>query len=90
MGFDPELERRYAHLDTLPNIASRLKISINTLNKWAENGRGNNFPKPVKRLGKYRLYDSRAVEEWIILWMKINKNLGNVNLPPGGKRTTNG
>ena len=86
MNTDPEIERRYAHLDTLPNIAERLKININTMNRWAERGRKLGFPEPVRRLGRYRLYNADEVEEWVVLWMKISKNLGNENLPSGRKK----
>lgn len=85
MNFNPELVERYKKLDTLPNIAERLGIDIKQMNRWAERNRKLDFPQPIKRLGKYRLYDADKVEEWVILWLKINKNLGNDNLVPGGK-----
>lgn len=78
------------HLDNLAqlgDIADELGIPRKRLARWAEPHRKIDFPKVKRQMGKYRLYDKTEVKEWVYLWMKISKNLGNKNLPPGGKST---
>ena len=87
--FNPDIVRKHDKLQTLPAIAERLDININTLNRWAEASRRNDFPEPVQRLGRYRLYDSEKVEEWVYLWLKINQNF-NGNHLPNNNRTKKG
>lgn len=79
-----ELDKRLGHLDTLANIAQDLMVEFdvtyNQLYRWSEHDRKLDFPKPVRQQGKYKLYDRREVAEWVYLWLKISKNMGNKGL----------
>lgn len=77
--FKSKLEQRYGHLETLPNIAANIGVNINTMNRWAERSRKNDFPEPIRVQGRYKLYDQDAVAEWVYLWQKINKNFGQAS-----------
>lgn len=72
--------------DHLPlrDIAEKLGVSVAKMSRWAESDRKNDFPKPVDRVGRYRLFSQKEVVAWYGKWVKISKNLGNPNL--NGKR----
>ncbi len=69
---------------TLRDIAEKLNVPLSRMERWADGKRKNDFPKPVDRVGRYRLFSQKEVTEWYSKWVKISKNLGNPNL--NGKR----
>jgi hypothetical protein len=56
-----------------------LKVSYSQLERWADKDRKIDFPEPVETLGRYRFYDKDQVIRWVILWTKLNKNMGRPN-----------
>jgi DNA-binding transcriptional MerR regulator len=67
-----------------PKLPKELNVTLRQLTEWERHRDKNDFPDPVRSMGRYRLFNESEVIEWVILWRRATKNLGN------GKRINNG
>lgn len=65
----------------LRTIVERLKhyhsdMTLERMYEWERRRATTGFPKPVTTLGRYKLFDINAVEDWYILWRRATEGLG--------------
>lgn len=53
------------------------KPSLSQLETWAEKHEKNEFPLPAKTIGRFKFYDIEEVTEWVILWHRATRHMGN-------------
>jgi hypothetical protein len=63
-----------------------INVSFRQLEEWQKKSRKNDFPEPVRTLGRFRFYNYDEVIEWITLWRRATKLMGNPEGLKNGKR----
>jgi hypothetical protein len=75
-------------VDMLPED---LNVSKRQLWEWSRRPR-NDFPKPVKTLGRFTFYSYQEVVEWVVLWRRATERIvaGHANKKVNGLRNQKG
>jgi hypothetical protein len=68
----------------LTMLAKELDVTYDSIRRWADADRNNDFPKAVESIGPVRFYERAAVERWYALYQMTNLN--NRGRKPNGAR----
>jgi hypothetical protein len=62
-------------------------VPYQQLHAWSSKSKNNGFPAPKRQYGRYKFYDIKEVQEWLIMYQKISarfKGQGARLHPKGG------